>query len=284
MDKATMIQSAHNPVSTTFGPPLIFHPRTQHTHTIVMLHGRGSTGPEFAGELFESTTLTHESLQDSLPGWRWVFPSAKELWSTTFQEAMPAWFETTSSIDPSSRPESQMPLIQESVEHILQILQEESEMLRGRSEKVILGGISQGGAVAMWTLLCRLIKGDKPLGGFVGISTWLPFSADIRNSRDQKARLENEKHAGIILVTLTALHNKLQNEKAKPLFSQLPIYIGHGNDDAYVGIELGRDAADLLSTIGLEVEWNEYTGAEQEGHWIKVPEEVDDIIGFLRKI
>jgi len=30
------------------------------------------------------------------------------------------------------------------------------------------------------------------------------------------------------------------------------------------------------------VEWHEYTGAENEGHWIKEPEGFDEIVKFLR--
>jgi hypothetical protein len=32
-------------------------------------------------------------LPSRFPGWRWVFPSSRILWSSTFREEMPAWFD-----------------------------------------------------------------------------------------------------------------------------------------------------------------------------------------------
>ena len=39
------------------------------------------------------------------------------------------------------------------------------------TDKVILGGFSQGGALALYTALTM----DKPVGGIVGLSTWMPL-------------------------------------------------------------------------------------------------------------
>jgi hypothetical protein len=49
-------------------------------------------------------------------------------------------------------------------------------------------------------------------------------------------------------------------------------------------IELGRQAANVLRKVGLKIEWRECAGADQEGHWLKVPEEFDDIVRFLESI
>jgi len=46
-------------------------------------------------------------------------------------------------------------------------------------------------------------------------------------------------------------------------------------------VALGRQAARVLAQAGLKVEWKEYSGAEEEGHWFKVPDEMDDIHRFL---
>ena len=62
---------------------------------------------------------------------------------------------------------------------------------------------------------------------------------------------------------------------------QVPVFMGHGIDDAYVGVELGRGAMQLLSKADFRVQWKEYCGAELEGHRLKVPEEMDDIYEFL---
>lgn len=259
-----------------FGITHIVSPRTgtRHTQTIVLLHGRGTNGKDFADELFSSDLSDGRSLRDALPGVRWVFPCAKEEWSTTFQEHMPSWFEVTSLGYPNERQDLQMDGIKASVEHVGQVLAEEMEMLAGHTEQLVLGGISQGGAVALWTLLCRRDLTAK-LGGFVGASTWLPFCDSI-------ARIvSNEQDAQ------TAVGDRFVEAMMGPWRQEehmsVAVLLGHGIDDAYVDVQLGRQAARILSSAGCRVEWNEYSGAEQEGHWLKVPEQTDHIREFLSK-
>ncbi len=154
-------------------------PTAEHTHTAVMLHGRGSTGPEFAEELFSAKlSEQHTNLTSQFPSWRWVFPSSRMRWSTAFQEEMPAWFEAHSLTDLSVRQDLQMDGIRESVGYLLQILDVEVQRLGGASKNVVLGGISQGAAVGLWALLCQT-RTTSRLGGFVSASCWLPFAVDI---------------------------------------------------------------------------------------------------------
>src|SRR6202012_2600430 len=113
-------------VMPPFPQPAIFEPTSRHTRTIVLLHGRGSTGREFADDLFAAElSARHESLRQRFPNYRWVFPSSREIWSTAFQENMPAWFEAHSLTEISARPELQVPGIEESVKYIRTILDEE---------------------------------------------------------------------------------------------------------------------------------------------------------------
>jgi lysophospholipase II len=70
----------------------------------------------------------------------------------------------------------------------------------------------------------------------------------------------------------------------QPALPSVPVFLGHGTDDAYLGIELGRQAANVLGKVGLRIGWREYAGADQEGHWLKEPEEFDDIVRFLESI
>ena len=269
-----------------FGPLHVVQHQGEHSFTAIMLHGRGSTGEEFAEELFASKSSNGNSLQDEFPGCRWVFPSSKELWSSTFQEDMPAWFEAPSLTDTAAGQELQAPGIRESVAYLRGILDNEISLV-GTAGKVVLGGISQGGAIAMWTLLCHPQARAQGLCAFVGASTWLPFAADIDlslskrsagSSRPQITANDLEDFVeGMIAPLRDSIH---QTNGACPLL-RTPVFMGHGADDAYVDIELGREAASILSSIGFSVEWRDYSGAEQEGHWLKVPEEMDDIRQFL---
>jgi hypothetical protein len=39
-----------------------------------------------------------------------------------------------------------------------------------------------------------------------------------------------------------------------------------------------------VGKVGLKIEWREYAGADQGGHWLGEPEEFDDIVRFLESI
>jgi len=154
---------------TAFGEIHVIQPSTTHTHTIVFLHGRGSTGKVFADELFD--TIANDDHQVSavtainlFPSMRWVFPSSRSQWDKTFEEYMPAWFEAPSLADISVGRDAQAPGIRDAVIYINRLLEDEIMKLGGHSEKLFLGGISQGGATAMLALLSRGYEGEPRLG------------------------------------------------------------------------------------------------------------------------
>ncbi|KND94937.1 Acyl-protein thioesterase 1 [Tolypocladium ophioglossoides CBS 100239] len=209
------------------------------------------------------------------------------LWSTTFQEAMPAWFDAHSLTDTTARQDLQVDGIRASVAHVCGIVEDEIARLDGRADRLVLGGISQGGAVALWSLLCRRHAAAQRLGAFVGLSTWLPFADEIRQVLGGTSTRRDEVSPFGVFVTgmmeplRDALHQPQSNSESP--FLRTPVFIGHGSDDAYVDVELGRQVTDALLSIGLRVEWRDYVGADEEGHWLKRPEELDDIHSFLAR-
>lgn len=74
--------------------------------------------------------------------------------------------------NPSEKEEIQRDGLLESVITILQIIREEALLVPLKD--IILAGISQGCAAAIFTLLC----GGVRLGGFIGLSSWIPFRND----------------------------------------------------------------------------------------------------------
>ncbi|KAH8171837.1 phospholipase/Carboxylesterase domain-containing protein [Sarocladium implicatum] len=261
---------------TAFGAIHVLEPTTAHTHTAILLHGRGSTGQEFADDLAESPMSDGKPLMQAFPGWRWVFSSSPEIWSTVFEESMPAWFEAHSLTDITARQDLQIQGIRDSVKYIKDIVASEIARLGGSGDRVVLGGISQGGAIAIWTLLSIISKSTTPKpGAFVGASTWVPFAADIEKLLS--GSLESQSSEGIEFV-----QSMIPSLTKTP--TPIPVFLGHGIDDAYVDISLGRQARQVLSQAGLVVDWKEYSGADQEGHWLKAPEEVDDIARFLHRV
>lgn len=62
---------------------------------------------------------------------------------------------------------------------------------------------------------------------------------------------------------------------------QTPIFLGHGSADPKVSVHLGENMVELLSKkMKMNVTWKAYEGF---GHWYKVPDEIDDILEFLRQ-
>lgn len=217
------------------------------------------------------------TIMQALPSWKWVFPSSRELWSPVFEESIPAWFEAYSLTDVTARQDLQTHGIQESVKHLEAIWEAEVAQLSGLASKVVLGGISQGGAIGIWTMLRILSQQpESHPAAFVGASTWLPFAADIKHALDGSNEESGNRIGSDFVRSMVA-----EPVQARP---SVPVFLGHGTDDAYVDVELGRQARDVLSGLGWKVEWKEYSGADQEGHWLKGPEEVDDIFQFLRAI
>lgn len=254
----------------------IHHAATAHAYTIILLHGRGGNGPEFAEELFEARTSTGLNLAEHFPDWRWVFPSAKAHFSTVFQEEIAEWFDIYSLSDTSKESHRQIEGLRYAVRFILDLVEEEAKLV-GTSEKVVLGGISQGEATALQAFLC----GRRKLGAFVGASGWLPFAGQVeailRESEGSETQvaafLRNNLGLGDWGSTCSAdLGSVLQT----------PVFLGHGVDDIWVDLELGKQARDVLESMGIDVTWKNYMGAGQDGHWLKEVEEFDDIVKFLK--
>jgi predicted esterase len=278
-------------LASSFGTVHFIEPDSHHTHTAVLLHGRGSDGEEFATELAATKLSSGKSLLEALPGWRWVFPTSRETWSTVFQEELQSWFEARSLTDVTARQDLQEEGLRESVKHLEGILEDEIGRLGGAAENLVLGGISQGAAVGMWTLLCARDPARR-LGAFVGASTWLPFASNIKDFLDgghesrgaTVSTLVGTDADEFVKAMMTPLKGVIaQSSTPVPLLST-PVFLGHGADDGVVAVELGQEARHVLDRTGFNVEWREYSGAEEQGHWLKAPEEVDDILKFLRAI
>ncbi|EFJ13683.1 hypothetical protein SELMODRAFT_121880 [Selaginella moellendorffii] len=243
----------------SYPAPFVRDATAEHRHTIILLHGRGSSGTELAEELEETLGSGSANLFQRFPGVRWVFPSARPRWSSVFEEEMSEWFDAPSLCDIGYKQHLQVEGLRQSVDFLLRVIEEEIDRV-GSASKVVLGGISQGQATALHALVC----GRHRLGAFVGASGWLPFADKIEEFLRGELGLEVED-LGDSFTSLLAT----------------PVFLGHGTDDNLIELDLGKQARDLLTRMGMSVSWKEYEGADQDGHWIKEPEEVDDIVAFL---
>ncbi|KAK2882675.1 hypothetical protein FQN49_000107 [Arthroderma sp. PD_2] len=283
--------------------PLVIPPPspTQHTHTFIILHGRGSNAEKFGLELLQSAELPAR-----FPTVKFVFPTASKRRSTALKRtAINQWFDNYSLEDPGERPDLQIEGLCETARFIRSCIETEACILgEGGHRRVILGGLSQGCAAGIFTLLGGGFgsHSSETLGGFVGMSGWLPFEAQLRDIAGSKPDVDDGldpfadstdsaeespttvqavNHIRDILdldMLSVGDHMSVDSPPASHLLS--PVFLGHGSDDPKVSVKLGQAMADLLSdTLHMDVTWKIYEGF---GHWYKVPDEIDDIVHFLQ--
>tara|TARA_R110000782_G_scaffold63051_9_gene129346 strand:+ start:187 stop:846 length:660 start_codon:yes stop_codon:yes gene_type:complete len=181
------------------------------TGSIIWLHGLGADGHDFepiVGQL---------RLPDSL-ALRFVFPHAPVRPVTiNGGMAMRAWYDIL-SFDSEGRADRDG-LLQSSA--LLEALISR-EIDRGiPSQKIVIAGFSQGGAVAIHTAL----QSQHNIAGLMALSTYMALPDDVENAVARK---------------------------------DLPIFMAHGNFDPVLRLEWGRSSADKLIASGYDVEWHSY--------------------------
>lgn len=258
----------------------------RHRNTIILLHGRGSSGSEFASDLLDVTGVAKR-----LPSWRWVFPTASTEWISQFQESMPSWFDIRSLSDVEYECDTQLPGLRKHVQQLVALVLRETELLGGHAERLVIGGISQGEATALWALLH--LPGLLPgLGGLVCTSGWLPFTTRFeqtlgnvnltRTITGDELSLRLAQAVRQVQELTGIPQEKKASQEVLQAFTHVPVFLAHGLDDAVVDVELGRRVHTILQRMFSSVKWSEYQGAERDGHWIKEPEGLDDIVQFLQ--
>lgn len=298
---------------TIWPEPLVVQPASAHTHSIILLHGRGSNAERFGVELLAARSSASKTLAEHFPSARFIFPTAKKRRSTVLKRIpINEWFDIFSLEDPSERQHLQYDGLKETSEFVTKLVNQEADVVG--LQRVVVGGLSQGCAAALHILLG--FEGQVAMAGFVGMSGWLPFremldptvmededggNDDIFGCDDDDAAelfeqeqggVEGCQAAGQRSVPLPELQRAAANTardiaSLPPLsaaqqvtFSGTPVFLGHGRNDEKVSVELGRQARQALEALGCKVCWRDY----DEGHWYKVPEEIDDIVEFLQDI
>ncbi|KAK7742151.1 hypothetical protein SLS53_004737 [Cytospora paraplurivora] len=284
---------------TIWPEPLVIQPTTAHTHSIILLHGRGSNAERFGLELLAARSSANKTFADHFPSARFIFPTAKKRRSTVLKRLpINQWLDNFSTEDPSQRQHLQYDGIRETSEFVTRLVGQEAAVVG--VEGVVIGGLSNGCAAALHVLLNY--GGQAPMGGFIGMSGWLPFAetlnptvTDDREDGDDKYDVflcSDGEDAGKRHVTLYELQRSIADTARdiaslpplpaaqEVMFPSTPIFLGHGRNDDKISVNLGKQARDVLEALGCNVHWRDY----EEGHWYKVPEEIDDIVDFLQNI
>ncbi|CAM5300735.1 alpha/beta hydrolase [Rhodanobacter lindaniclasticus] len=183
------------------------------THSVIWLHGLGADGHDFA-------PIVPELVDPAWPALRFVFPHAP-VRPVTVNNGMPmrAWYDIV-SFDPQA-PQDEAG-VRASITAVEALVAREAE--RGvPSERIVLAGFSQGGAIALAAGLCHA----QPLAGIVALSTYLPIAAVVAR----------ERHAAN---------------------AATPIFQAHGSADPVVVMQRGIDSRDRLQALGYAVDWHSY--------------------------
>jgi predicted esterase len=278
-----------------------------HTHTVIFLHGREDFGSDLAHYFFDSKASDGRSLAEIYPSVRWVFPTAKlrysaqrdfEFSNSSFAEALKGeeiisqWFDVWDITTPEDKEDLMIPGLKESIGQILEIIKEESQEIP--LERIILGGISQGCATAILTLL----SSGMNLGGFIGWCSWLPFQKKIEclSTGCLKSKDDVAQHIRTILQMPTDENTKIDAniKDLEGTFNSLslsptqtssltktPVFMAHSRDDETVPFAQGKGLEQTIEFLGHDVIWKDY---EDGGHWIQPKHGVDDMVGFLEKV
>lgn len=191
--------------------------------SVIWLHGLGADGNDFAG-------IIPELQLPAALGLRFIFPHAPTRPVTiNGGYVMRAWYDIASA-DFLRAPDTAG--IRDSERAVRALIAREQS--RGvAASRIVIGGFSQGGAIALHTGL----RFPEPLAGIVALSTYMPLPGT----------LEDESH---------------------PANARVPVFVGHGRDDALIPLALAQRTRDLLSAREQIVEWHEYPIA----HSVCLPE------------
>src|SRR4051812_9013513 len=207
------------------------------TAAVIWMHGLGADGNDFV-PLGQGLGL------GGVPPIRFVFPHAP-MQPVTINNGyvMRAWYDIKSGdLEGGSRQadEKGVRASQAAIEALI-----ERETAGGiASDKIVLAGFSQGGAVALQTGL----RHRRRLAGVMALSTYLPLA----ESFEAEASDENRK---------------------------TPVFMAHGRQDGVVPYEMGSRSRELLVLRGYDLEWHDYPMQ----HSVCV-EEIEDIGVWLTTV
>ena len=194
-------------------PAVEIEPDRPARSSVIWLHGLGADGHDFP-------PIVPELGLEAELAVRFVFPHAPTIpVSINGGMPMPAWYDIL-GLDFDQRHDEAG--IRRSAERVRALI--EREHARGiPSERIVLAGFSQGGAIALFVAL----REKEPLAGIVALSTYvvLPKALEVERS---------------------------------PANQRTPIFQAHGTLDPVVAFERGRSAREELARLGYTIEWHQY--------------------------
>lgn len=209
-------------------------PPGRHDATVIWLHGLGASGDDFVA-------MVDELGFPAQHGVRFIFPNAPvRAITVNGGMLMPGWYDIA-SLSVEQREDEQGVL---ESQRLITGLIEQQLKLGIQSQRIILGGFSQGGAMSIYTGT----RFSKPLGGLLGLSCYSLLASTLNDDRH-------------------------------PANQQTPIFLAHGLFDPVVPYHLGQALASQLQSLNYAVQSQSYPMQ----HTVSL-EEIDDIGDFMRHI
>jgi phospholipase/carboxylesterase len=192
---------------------VVLDPPTPPDAAVIWLHGLGADG-------FDFVPIVEELRLPATMAVRFIFPHARPRPVTINNGfVMRAWYDITGL--GADRKEDGTG-IRESADVVRGYIDKENAS-GIRSERIVIAGFSQGGAIAFQAAL----RHPQRLAGVMALSTYLP------------------------------LRDSLAAEGA-PSNKNVPILMCHGVRDTMVPMTLGTASRDALQSLGYKVEWKTY--------------------------
>lgn len=253
----------------------------------------------------ETVGKDQEDLQACFPHAKFVFPTASTRRAKIFKRSpIHQWFDywklpsgPSDSTAICEKEDLQVEGLRESSQFIHDLIERESKELGGDTERIILGGLSQGCAAGLISLL--LWRGSR-LGSFFGMCGWLPFCRLLQDAmsstgeeqepsrsdeddpfdrgpeegffEDEAAfeEMEGSERSYRQLQEMLEMGTEFPNlsnqagESRNDVHKQTPVFLGHGMCDEKVDQRMSGAAGECLSGLGIHVTRRVYADL---GHW-----------------
>ncbi|KAI0111023.1 Phospholipase/carboxylesterase [Hypoxylon sp. NC0597] len=222
-------------------PPLVFPAAAKHTATVIFVHGLGDTGYGWAA------AVENWRRRQRLDEVKFILPHAPRIPVTAAEGMpMPGWYDIlalSGKTDDIRKDQDERGILQ-SREYFHELIQAEIDSGLP-SDRIVLGGFSQGGAISLFAGLTAKVK----LAGIVALSSYLPL-----DSKFPDFLKEND-------------HNR-----------KTPILMCHGDEDNVVPTNFGKMSYEMLKSQGFDVTMKIYPGMPHSA----CVEELDEVEAFLR--